>query len=457
MKKQNLSSLHSEQERQNREIPSKLFGSWSGRKPHFRSHAYKTMISFQTCLSEKSTVILKEPHLWPGFQWMRLHRNSTRLPQLKSRTFRSTPHKNMSFLPWATSLCTSYAQWKPDTSAHSCKYGNTRIQPAWRPSLYAFRHEQTGAALPDEKHAPDTPRPFRWIGPHVFAGGPAPAGASVAWQNRALPLEKTAGAVSSVGRVSVLHTDCQGFESLTAHQHLTFRRKAVCLHGFSVLTNDFFEKSACAIRLYYPWIRLNPPEPFWNIPKHGTMLRRWCRSIAMNRQGSAAPCSMSERLPKRIDHRPLQTQPSSTPTWNRQAHGSEPQRPSGGKGVPLTAMDAGQRDSGSSVPQYNMPKSTNAKLCRQATPSWPAASELFPLAEARAWAAGEHLHLAYRTIARSRFAADSDNTLEHMNLGNALAFPPPADSALLILGKNGIRRHNNLSFAAPSPQNTGAP
>ena len=43
---------------------------------------------------------------------------------------------------------------------------------------------------------------------------------------------KNGGAVSSVGRVSVLHTDCQGFESLTAHQNLTFRRKAVFYMAF---------------------------------------------------------------------------------------------------------------------------------------------------------------------------------------------------------------------------------
>ncbi len=44
-----------------------------------------------------------------------------------------------------------------------------------------------------------------------------------------------------------------------------------------------------------------------------------------------------------------------------------------------------------------------------------------------------------------------------MNLGNALAFPPSAGSALLVLGKNGIRRHNNFSFAAPAAQNADAP
>ena len=44
-------------------------------------------------------------------------------------------------------------------------------------------------------------------------------------------LEKTLE-IQIVGRVSVLHTDCQGFESLTAHQNLTFRRKAVFYMAF---------------------------------------------------------------------------------------------------------------------------------------------------------------------------------------------------------------------------------
>ena len=37
-------------------------------------------------------------------------------------------------------------------------------------------------------------------------------------EQAASPRKNKARAVSSVGRVSVLHTDCRGFESLTAHQ-----------------------------------------------------------------------------------------------------------------------------------------------------------------------------------------------------------------------------------------------